>query len=107
MTRLLNKTKKLFDPIQKINKIKKVSAASKKIDIRKETISAIQNIEYARLRDYIITELLGYKSTSTAFFVMKDGYLRKSTKSEFWMFHETIMTMITIDFMAYMPADFR
>ena len=71
-TRLLNKTNKLFDPIQKINKIKKMSSASKKIDIKKETISAIPSIDYARLRDYCVAELLSYELTSTALFLMKN-----------------------------------
>ena len=59
-TRLLNKTKKLFDPIKKVNKTKRVSLASKKIDVKKETISAIRSIDYARLRDYSIAELLKF-----------------------------------------------
>ena len=114
-TRLLNKTKKLFVPIQKINKTKRVSLASKKIDVKKETISAIRSNDYARLRDYSIAELLKFELTSTAFFLMKDGYLRKSTKSELAKEIEKALevmpavdvqrsnneTMIAIDFMAY------
>ena len=107
--------KKLFDPIQKINKTKRVSLASKEIDVKKETISAIHSIDYARLRDYSIAELLKFELTSTAFLLMKDGYLRKSTKSELAKEIEKALeviptvdvprsnneTMIASDFMAY------
>ena len=92
-----------------------MSSANKKIDIKKETISAVRNIDYARLRDYSIAELLRYELTSTAFFLMKDGYLGKSKKSELVREIEKSlevvstadvsrndnMTVITIDFMAY------
>ena len=72
-------------------------------------------VDYARLRDYSIVELLKFKLTSTAFFLMKDGYLRKSTKSELAKEIEKALevmpkvdvpqsnneTVIAIDFMAY------
>ena len=91
-----------------------MSLASKKIDVKKEKISAIRSIDYARLRDYSIAELLKFELTSTAFFLMKDGYLRKSTKSELAKEIEKALevmptvdvprsnneTMIAIDFMA-------
>ena len=98
-----------------------MSLASKKIDVKKETISAIRSIDYARLRDYSIDELLKFELTSTAFFLMKDGYLRKSTKSELAKEIEKALevmptvdvprsnngTMISIHFMAYMLAEFK
>ena len=49
--RLIDKTRKLMDPITKVRKIRKHSAPNKKIDIKKETIMAIRNIDYARLRN--------------------------------------------------------
>ena len=37
---------------------KNIQAANKKIDVKKENISALRKIGYARLRDYSIAELL-------------------------------------------------
>ena len=62
-----------------------------------------------------MAELLKHELRSTEFFLIKDGYLRKSTKSEFVLELETALdvvptadvprndnlTMITADFIAY------
>ena len=70
-------------PITNVRKIRKHSEPNKKIDIKKETIMAIRNIDYARLRNYSISDLLCYELTSTSFILTQDdGYLRKSEKSE-------------------------
>ena len=72
-----------MDPITKVRKIRKHSAPNKKIDVKKEAIMAIHNIDYARLRNYSISDLLCYELTSTSFFLTQDdGYFRKSEKSE-------------------------
>ena len=42
----------------------------------------MQNIDYARLRDYNIKNLLKYEITSTPFYLTKDDYLCKCQKSE-------------------------
>ena len=89
--------------------------SNKKIDIKKETISAIRNIDYARLRKYSIHKLLHYELKSTSFFLTKDRFLRKSTKSDLTREIEKNLiktsppdvpqddepSMIVIDFMAY------
>ena len=80
--RLIDKKEKLFDPITKVRKMRKNSATTKKADVKKETISAIRNIDYSRERNYSISDLLCYELTSTSFFLTQDGFLRKSPKSE-------------------------
>ena len=114
--RLIDKTKNLMDPITKVRKIRKHSAPNKKIDIKKEAIMAIRNIDYARLRNYSISDLLCYELTSTSFFLTQDdGYLRKSEKLELTREIEKKLetppsfdvpkgntpSMVAIDFMAY------
>ena len=54
----------------------------KKNDILKETTSFIRNIDYARRRDYSLTNLLKYEITSTSFYLTKDGFFRKHKKTE-------------------------
>ena len=56
--RLIDKTKKIMDPITKVRKIRKHSAPNEKIDIKKDKIMAIRYIDYARLRNYRISDLL-------------------------------------------------
>ena len=86
----------------------------KKLDVKKENISALHKIDYAGLRDYSIAELLKDELTITAFFLMKDEYLRKCEKHELAKEIEKELdvlalsdvprsnhtTMILIDFMA-------
>ena len=115
--RLIGKTKKIMDPITKVRKIRKHFEPNKKIDIKKETIMAIRNIDYARFQNYNISDLLCYELTSTSFFLTQDdGYLRKSEKSELTTEIEkkletppsldvpkgnNMPSMVAIDFMAY------
>ena len=42
----------------------------------------MRNIDYARLRNFDIKNLLRYEITSTSLFLTKDGFMRKSPKSE-------------------------
>ena len=114
-TRLMDKTKKLMDPITKVRKIRKPAAANKKIDVKKETIMAVCNIDYARLRNCSVCDLLCCQLTSTSFLLTQDGYLRKSPKSELAREIEkrleappslevpkdSKLSMVAIDFMAY------
>ena len=113
--RLTDKKEKLFDPITKVCKMLKNSATTKKADVKKETISAIRNIDYSRERNYSISDLLCYELTSTSFLLTQDGFFRKSPKSELASEIEKKLDtppppdvprdsescMIAIDFMAY------
>ena len=57
-TRLQNKTVDLFDTITKTRTAQKLLAVHKKVDIAKETVKFMRNIDYARLRNYSIKNLL-------------------------------------------------
>ena len=59
----------------------KLSAKKKKWQ-SKINNNLMQNIDYARLRDYNIKNLLKYEITSTPFYLTKDDYLCKCQKSE-------------------------
>ena len=45
-------------------------------------MSFIRYIDYARSRNYELRDLLQLELTSTSFFLTKDGYLRKSVKTD-------------------------
>ena len=81
---------------------------------------AIRNIDYARLRNYSLSDLLCYELMSTSFFLTQDdGYLRKSEKSELTREIEkkletphsldvpkgNMPSRVAIDFMAYARKD--
>jgi len=54
-----------------------------KADIKDEMIKALMFIEYGCHRGFTIEELLQHEITKSAFFLVdKDGYLRKSVKSQ-------------------------
>ncbi len=54
-----------------------------KADIKGETIKALMFIEYGCHRGFTVEELLQHEITNSAFFLVdKDGYLRKSLKSQ-------------------------
>ena len=74
------KTVKLFDPISKTRKNKKIKEVSKKFDVKKETIKALHIMDYARLRNFDICNLLSYELTSIPFYLANEyGFLNKST----------------------------
>ena len=79
---LVEKTEKLFDTIPKTRKAHKPEKATTNVDLNKETISFMRNIDYARLRNFSIKTLLQYELTSTSFYLIKDGYPRKPDKAE-------------------------
>ena len=75
-------TKKLLIQFRKLTRSKKCPQQARRLTLRKELsltlrltlrkkISANQNIDYERLQDYSIAELLRYELTITAFFLMK------------------------------------
>ena len=54
-----------------------------KADVKDETIKALMFIEYGCHRGFTVEELLQHEITNSAFFLVdKDGYLRKSVKSQ-------------------------
>ena len=81
-TRLEEKTAQIFGNIPKTRISTKLSTKKNKSDIIKETANFTRNIDYARLRNYNIANLLKYEMTSTFFYLTKDDFLRKPTKSE-------------------------
>ena len=113
--RFKDKSKELHDVIPKNFKRKKESQTVKKIDIQKETLKALKYIDYARVRNYSIQDLLKYELASTSFYLTKENLLRKTQKSELMRSLEqtsettcpaevpvdTKETAIFIDFMAY------
>lgn len=115
-TRFKDKEKSLFDPIKKTSKQHKICKDST-ADIQKDTNNALHIIDIARARGYDISQLLTYEITSNSYYLTKDGYLRKSLKSELTHVIEkrlkepapqkvpfsdaTHPTAIVFDFMAY------
>ena len=66
----------------KLTTSKKTSRSTTKLDIE-ETIKALMYVEYACYCGFIAEELLLHEITSSAFFLVdKDGFLKKSTKSQ-------------------------
>ena len=54
-----------------------------KADIKDETIKALMFLEYGCHRGFTVEELLQHEITNSAFFLVdRDGYLRKSAKSQ-------------------------
>ena len=53
-----------------------------KVDLNKETIKFMRYIDYARIRDYNVGNLLRHELTSNSFYLFKDGYPRKPDKAE-------------------------
>ena len=114
-SRLEDKTAKLFDTIPKTRKSKRSTANAPKLDIKKETVSFMRYIDYARLRNYDIKNLLQYELTTTSFSLTKEGYLRKPQKSDLSTELKRLLSgrcleslpavvdkrMLIIDFMAY------
>ena len=81
--RLEEKSVQLFDSISKTRTQSKLSTKKEKNDILKEITAFMRNIDYARLRDYSLTNLLKYEITSTSFYLTKGSFVRKHKKSEF------------------------
>ena len=81
-SRIVNKSKCLFDTISFKSGTKKKKNATKVTDLRKVHTEFTRTIDIARVRGYCVRTLLSYEITSTSLFLTKDGFLRKSTKSE-------------------------
>ena len=81
-SRLKDKTTKLFDTISKTRKIKRSKSCDNTADLKKETVTFIRYIDYAKSRGYELKDLLKYELTSTSFFLTKNGYLRKPDKAD-------------------------
>ena len=83
--RLRSKTTSIHSTISrmKLTASKKTSRSTSKLDIKEETIKALMYVEYARHRGFTAEEVLLHEITSSAFFLVdKDGFLKKSTKSQ-------------------------
>ena len=62
-------------PYQRREQQKKLPGVHKKVDIAKETVKFMRNVDYARLRNFDIKNLLRYEITSTSLFLTKDGFM--------------------------------
>ncbi|KAF3852772.1 hypothetical protein F7725_006127 [Dissostichus mawsoni] len=70
-------------PEIKFRSPKTILKLTSKADIKDETIKALKFIEYGCHRGFTLEELLQHEITNSAFFLVdKDGYLRKSAKSQ-------------------------
>ena len=72
-SRLEEKSVKLFDTIPKIRILTKLPAIKKKIDRTKE-ITFLPTINYARLRDYNIKNLIKHEITTASFYLKMTTY---------------------------------
>ena len=86
MSRLVNKTdpihNPILDPIHKVHSKQSHKAVSKSEAITKETVTFMKYVDFARVRKYDFKKLLKYDIISTPFYLTKEQYLRKSSKSE-------------------------
>ena len=80
--RLDCKSVKLFDKIPMTWKTKKMGKNWKPPNINKETIHFLRMIDYSRLCNLDIANLLKHETVSTSFYLTKDGKLQKSPKTE-------------------------
>ncbi len=83
--RLKKKSLSIYSTISKIKFTPpktKLNLASK-ADVKSETIKALMYLEYGCHRGFTVEELLQHEITNLAFFLVdKEGYLRKSVKSQ-------------------------
>ncbi|KAF3832797.1 hypothetical protein F7725_026462, partial [Dissostichus mawsoni] len=83
--RLRNRSISIHSTISRIKfrSPKTILKLTSKADIKDETIKALKFIEYGCHRGFTLEELLQHEITNSAFFLVdKDGYLRKSAKSQ-------------------------
>ena len=83
--RLRNKKVSIHATISKIkySSPQVLKHSTTKTDIKGETIKALMFIEYGRHRGFLVEELLTHDITRSAFFLVdKDGYVKKSIKSQ-------------------------
>ena len=112
--RLDKKTVKLFDTISKVVMECGNKRPKKHLDVSKATVQFMRQIDIARTRSYDLKKLLQHELTSTSLYLTKDGFLRKSPKSELAQVlkhHVPVIptevpsgdmqTALIIDFMAY------
>ena len=82
-SRLVERSKKLFDVIPSHRMKKKKVKAEKPVDLNKVRTDFARIIDIARCRGYNVRNLLSYEITTTSYFLTTESYLRKATKSEF------------------------
>ena len=119
--RLDCKSVKLFDEIPMTRKTKKMGKNWKPPDVNKETVHFLWMIDYSRLRNLDIADLLKHETVWTSFYLTKDEELRKSPKSELARELKNLLekpcpveipdsdlkSVVVIDFMAYMSERFQ
>ena len=76
------KVKTLLDRIPNNRKMQKSAPMTPKVDLKKESVAFMRNVDYCRVRSYNIRTLLRYELTSTSFFLVKDGFPRKPDKAD-------------------------
>jgi hypothetical protein len=82
-TRLVERTKGLFDTIHRVHFKKKKILKENKPDLSKLKGEFSRYIEVARARNYDLRKLLSYEVTDKPYFLSPDGcYLTKGKKSE-------------------------
>ena len=62
-----------LDTIPKTRRSKKSKEKDAKLDVKKETVAFMRNVDYVRLRGFNIRNLQ-YELTSTSFFLTKDSF---------------------------------
>ena len=67
----------------KLTPCRTISNLDSKADVKNEAVKALMFLEYGCHRGFTVEELLQHEITNSAFFLVdKDGYLRKSVKSQ-------------------------
>ncbi|KAI4824268.1 hypothetical protein KUCAC02_012791 [Chaenocephalus aceratus] len=82
-TKMVGMVQDIAEYLLKFTSPKTTLNLAPKVDIKDETIKALMFIEYGCHRGFTVEELLQHEITNSAFFLVdKDGYLRKSAKSQ-------------------------
>ena len=82
-SRLVDRSKKLFDVISCQRTKTKKAVTEKPVDLNKVQADFVRVIDIARCRGYNVRNLLSYEITTTSYFLTTaDGYLTKAAKFE-------------------------
>ena len=75
------KTYSCRKPFLKLRKVTRKSE-KKEYDLAKETVNFLRGIDHARLQDFGLRILMGYKISPTCFYLTRGGLIQKPSKSE-------------------------
>ena len=110
-SRLIEKTKGIFDAISKPLFSKQKASEQNIIDQKKEYLKFTQTVDIARTRGFDVKKLLQYQITSTSLFVSQPNGNLRTSKGKFALLKEIKMTIakpqldknfaVFIDFMAH------